>query len=222
MSTYPRTNWQLSFNYTRCSNLPEASKDGLHQVQYAGLPEFLAASADGDRYLELARQDVIECIKSHSKVCRFRTPIAKSDAKKSCVLALFKKDEQAQNKICKTEISEWKGSRVIYLDQRRWALSDVKEQDLLIACPKKASQMKKLPRIGVFEIPMGCEAKTNEWIFPSNRQVDTYLPPDHDPSSLPPLHIFQDIRGLTATAAKGVIQLHQGNDSVLERSKQVF
>ena len=117
-------------------NLPEAFSDGIHLVQYAGLPDFLAASADGDRYLELARQDVTECTKSHSKVCRFRTPIAKGDAKKSCVLALFKKDEPAQNNLCKAEIGEWKGSKVISLDQRRWALSDVKEQDLLIACPK--------------------------------------------------------------------------------------
>ncbi len=124
-------------------NLPEATKDGIHQVQYAGLPDFLAASADGDRYLELARPDVSDCIKSHSKICRFRTPIAKSDAKKSCVLALFKKDEPAQNKVCKTEVGEWKGSRVVYLDQRRWALSDVEEQDLLIACPKKTSQTKR-------------------------------------------------------------------------------
>jgi len=82
--------------------------------------------------------------------------------------------------------------------------------------------MEKLPKIGVFEIPMGCEARTNEWIFPSNRQVDKYLPPDHDPSSLPPLHIFQDIAGLETSTTKGVIQLHSGNDSVLERSKKVL
>ncbi len=52
--------------------------------------------------------------------------------------------------------------------------------------------------------------------------MDKYLPPDHDPSSLPPLHIFQDVAGLDTTTAKGVIQLHPGNDSVLERSKKVL
>lgn len=54
-------------------------------------PIFLAASADGDRYLELARQDISDCTKSHAKVCRLRTHIAKSDEKKFCVLALSNK-----------------------------------------------------------------------------------------------------------------------------------
>lgn len=71
---------------------------------------------------------------------RFRTPIAKGDAKKSCILALLKKDEPAQNNFFKTEVGEWKGSKAIYLDQRAWALSDVKEKYLLIAYPKKESQ----------------------------------------------------------------------------------
>jgi len=124
-------------------NLPEASKDGLHQAQFAGLPDFLAASSDGDRFLELSFLDVNDCLKSHAKVCKFRTPIAKSDTKTSCALALFKKDNKAQAKVCKTKLSEWEGSRVVYLDQRRWAMSDVKEQELMISCPRKAGQVKK-------------------------------------------------------------------------------
>ena len=102
------------------------------------------------------------------------------------------------------------------------ALTDVSEQNLLIACPKKTSQMKRLPRIGIFEIPMRCEERTAEWIFPSNRQVESYLAPDHDTSSLPPLHIFRDIAELNQAAVKGVVPLYKGNDSILESSKDVL
>jgi len=151
-------------------NLPEASKDGLHQAQFAGLPDFLASSSDGDRFLELSSMDVSDCLKLHAKVCTFRTPIAKSDTKTSCALALFKKDKKAQAKVCKTKLSESEGSRVVYLDQRRWAMSDVTEQDLMISCPRKLSQVKRPPPVSVLEIPLGCEARTSEWIFSTNRR----------------------------------------------------
>ena len=69
---------------------------------------------------------------------------------------------------------------------------------------------------------MRCKERSAEWIFPSNRLVEIYLPPDHDTSSLPPLHIFRDIAELNQAAVKGVVPLYKGNDSILESSKDVL
>ncbi len=150
----------------------------------------------------MTTSDVKDCLETHSKLCRFRTPIAKSDTRRSCALSLFKNDVATQGTICKTETGDWPGSQVTYLGDRRWGITDTIEQDLLIACPnRRSSQTKRLPKIGIFEIPVGCEARTSEWIFPTNRQVEKYVQPDLDKIVLPPLHIFQE-GDLSPTATK--------------------
>jgi len=63
-----------------------------------------------------------------------------------------------------------------------------------------------------------------------NEQVKlpTRLPPDHDTSSLPPLHIFQDIAELDQPVAGPGNRERSGpivqgvNDSILESSKDVL
>ena len=157
-------------------------------MKYVGLPNYLAASADGDRYLELEDSSMRECLSSHAKICRFKTSIAKSDTRKSCSLMLFKNDANTQAKVCKTEIGPWKGSQVVYLDHHRWGITDAEEQDLMVACPKKGSYTKRLPQIGIFEIPINCEARTREWIFPTNRQVEKFIP-KAEKSEAPPLSV---------------------------------
>lgn len=44
-------------------SLPEVANDHSRQVTYAGLPDFLAVSTDEDKYLELRREDVADCLK---------------------------------------------------------------------------------------------------------------------------------------------------------------
>lgn len=119
--------------------MPKAAQNKTHQKRYVNLPVYMAASADGDRYLELDYPSMKECLKSHAIICRFKTPIAKSDIQNSCALALFKNEAIIKTKVCKTEIGSWKGSQVVYLDHHRWGITDAEEQDLMVGCPKKAS-----------------------------------------------------------------------------------
>jgi len=80
--------YELSTTFTlyEIINLPEITASKDQQVVYAELPDYLAASADGDRYIELQKEDVADCLKTHTKVCRFKSPIAKSDTRKLCFI----------------------------------------------------------------------------------------------------------------------------------------
>lgn len=52
-------------------------------------------------------------------------------------------------------MNAWKGSQVTYLGTRRWGIADVAEQELVIACPGKLSESRRIPPIGIVEIPLG-------------------------------------------------------------------
>lgn len=49
--------------------------------------------------------------------------------------------------------------------------------DLCFGPVKKPVNWRSCPELEYSKSPIGCEARTNEWSFPSNRQVDSYLTP---------------------------------------------
>ena len=183
----------------------------------------MAVSEDGDRYLELKPSDVVDCLDTHSKLCRFKVPIVKTDTIRSCAIALFKKDKAMQVDTCKTERSEWSGPKVVYLGERRWGISDLKEQTLTIACPGKESEFRMIPALGIFEIPLNCDARTSAWIFPASRQVERHMQLNHTSGpDLPPLLVFQEEVSVDKKFPIGVIPITYGNDSVLQLTKEVL
>lgn len=70
------------------------------------------------------------------------------------------------------EVSDWRGSQVVNLGAHRWGLTDMAEQEVVIACPGKTGQTRRISPIGIIEIPLGCEARTREWIFPSSQEAE--------------------------------------------------
>jgi len=216
--------YELSTEFTlyQVINLPEISNDNQHQLKYTNLPDFIAVSNDRDRYLELRKSDVLGCLGIHSKICRFHTPIAKSDTRSSCAFALFKNEKLTQAQVCKTEVSDWKGSEVIYLDHHRWGITDVSDQELVIFCPNKGREVRRLPPIGIFEIPVGCEARLREWIFPTNRQVERFVSKDIEENT-PPMNVFHDLPEVISDInSPGVLHLSPLNESLLARVKKVL
>jgi hypothetical protein len=60
---------------------------------------------------------------------------------------------------------------VAYLGENRWAFSAITAHEVVFSCPIGSSQRPpqslQLPPFGIFDVPPGCTARTEDWIFPA-------------------------------------------------------
>ncbi|KAI9560573.1 hypothetical protein GHT06_011521 [Daphnia sinensis] len=81
-------------------------------------------------------------------------------------------DQQATLTQCRQQFKEWKGSEVAYLGENRWAFAAITAHEVVFSCPIGSSQGPPqsllLPTFGIFEVPPGCTARTEDWVFPAS------------------------------------------------------
>ena len=75
--------------------------------------------------------------------------------------------------------------------KKRWAFSAIGPHDVVFSCPKSVPNSPpwtlKLPAIGIFEVPPGCAARTEDWIVPASLegQTETILTTLNTPHLVP-------------------------------------
>ena len=162
----------LEFIMYQVVNLPSSSINGTHKTMYAKLPQYLAVSADQQRFMELSSEDLWDCDLGIHKICHLHQVINKRYPIKTCAISLFLSDEKRWNENCRQLIIENIGTHVVYLGERRWAFSSEKPMEATIHCPSAdrvpSHSTVKLPSVGVLEVPPSCTAQTEEWIFPAS------------------------------------------------------
>ncbi len=65
-------------------------------------------------------------------------------------------------------------------------------QELVIFCPSKGREFRRLSPIGIFEIPAVCEARLRELIFPTNRQDERFVS-KKNVENIPLMNVFHDL-----------------------------
>ena len=122
-------------------------------------------------YVELTKDDAQKCTSTNTAICKFHTPVGRSLMRNSCALALLLDHAEKQTRLCKRRFIEWRGTEAVFLGRRRWAISSTASQEVVITCPSQVSSRTiKVPRIGLFEIPPTCSARTADWIFPGSTE----------------------------------------------------
>jgi hypothetical protein len=153
-------------------SLPRATDNGTHGVVIGDLPNFLAVSTDLETFIELSTDDIRGCKKLERLICNFHTGLGKRGARKSCAISLFTNDANRKLTQCRQQFKEWKGSEVAYLGENRWAFSAITAHEVVFSCPIGSSQGPPqsllLPPFGIFDVPPGCTARTEDWVFPAS------------------------------------------------------
>jgi hypothetical protein len=169
------------FNLFKVIRLPKATENGTYGVRFSNLPNFLAVSPNLDTFIELQNTDMRHCREFDKQLRRFHMGLNKRGSRKSCAIALFTEDKKQIQGTCQTEFMAWKGPEVAYLEKNRWAFSAIGPHDVVFSCPKSVPNSPprtlKLPAIAIFEVPPGCAAQTEDWIFPASLdgQTETIL-----------------------------------------------
>ena len=199
------------YNLFEIFSLPRATDNGTHGVIIGYLPKFLAVSTDLETFIELSTDDIQGSKKLERLICNFHTGLGKRGARKSCAISLFTNDANRKLTQCRQQFKEWKGSEVAYLGENRWAFSAITAHEVVFSCPIGSSQgppqSLQLPPFGIFDVPPGCTAKTEDWIFPAS--LEGRLEASLDPLVAPTLAAV----GFNITTFKSVaiIELPKAN-----------
>ncbi|KAK4013472.1 hypothetical protein OUZ56_026027 [Daphnia magna] len=120
---------------------------------------------------------MLTCRQLDNQLCKFNSGFSKRSKKKLCAIALFTNDEKQVNVCCQTQFTQWNGQEIANLGQNRWAFSTSGPHDVVFSCPPDSKhlppQRLQLPAIGYFEVPPGCTARTEDWIFPASLEGST-------------------------------------------------
>ncbi|KZS02277.1 Uncharacterized protein APZ42_000741 [Daphnia magna] len=177
---FPPTELQR-FNLYQIIKLSKPTANGTHGVRFTNLPEYLAVSPDLDTFIELSDLEMLNCRQLDKQLCKFHTGFSKRGKKKSCAISLFTKDETQANACCQTQFTQYNGPEIANLGQNRWAFSTSGPHDVVFSCPPDRKhlppQRLQLPAIGYFEVPPGCTARTEDWIFLQVWRVAPRQPP---------------------------------------------
>ncbi|KZS03449.1 Uncharacterized protein APZ42_033820 [Daphnia magna] len=170
-------------------SLPRATNNGTHGVAIGDLPNFLAVSTDLETFIDLSTADVRGCKQLERLICNFHTGLGKRGARKSCAISLFTNDTNRKLTQRRQPFKEWKGSEVAYLGGNCWMFSAITAHEVVFSCPIGSSQEPPqsllLPPFGIFYVPSGCTARTEDWVFPAS--LDGRLEASLDPLVAPTL-----------------------------------
>ena len=203
-------------------NLPKSTENGTHGVIIGNLPEFLAVSTDLETFIELSKDDINGCRKLQRQLCNFHTGLGRRNSRKSCAISLFLNDESRKQTQCKQKFIEWKGPGAVYLGQNQWAFSAVGPHDVVFSCPAGANQKTpqpiRLPAIGILDVPTGCTARTEDWVFPAS--LEGKLEVTVQTATVPSLNVIW--LNHTKTSPSVVIELPKGDTSSIDMISELL
>lgn len=181
------------FQLYKLHRLPSLMPNTSTGMLFINIPDYLAVAHDLDTYVELSTKEMEKCGDT-TQICRFNTALSKRMFRKSCAIALFTQDEEKIAQECKRKLAEWRGPEALYLGANRWAMSAEKEQVIAFSCPAGGKLpllwTKTVPVVGIFEVPLGCSARTSHWIFPTSLEgkqsvnPQPFIPPLMDTPSI--------------------------------------
>ncbi|KAI9552645.1 hypothetical protein GHT06_020516 [Daphnia sinensis] len=184
-------------------SLPGAADNGTHSVSFSNLPDFLAVAADLETFLELSKDDVRD----------------ERNARKSCAIAVFMNDIPRIKTQCRKKFADWRGPEVVYIGANQWAFSATKPHDIVLSCPALVGQPPlrpiTLPAVGIFEVPLGCTARTEDWVFPASMEGNIEAP-NLQAVVLPPVDVFSQDPTSNSSRKHIVIEIPRENTSSID------
>lgn len=167
------------FKLFQIISLPKSTANGTHGVRFTNLPHYLAVSPDLDTFVEFSEMDMLKCRQFDKHLCTFHRGFSKRGPRTSCAVALFTNDTLHIQEYCQTQFVQGNVPEVAYLGLNRWAFSATEPHTVVFSCPTDSKhlppQRRQLPPIGYFEVPSGCTARTDHWIFPASLKGSSML-----------------------------------------------
>lgn len=126
----------------------------------------LAVTRDNKYMVVLTESEFIQCTLAEGHFCTINSALYHIETSKSCLSALFIKDNTKINKYCTLDMTNITGPKAIYLDQGLWAISLDKIIHMEIQCTAHTKVQTLRPPISFVKLQPTCSAFSSDIKLP--------------------------------------------------------
>ena len=138
----------------------------------------IAINKERSKYVLLQDDEVRQCIGSLASHCAMHKPSYPINLSKHCIVALFMRNKEKQQKNCETSVRTGAKLPIAeYLSSGVWIIATRKRLQFSIICQGESRPSEKLvePPIGVINLPMSCTASNDYLSLPAYYQFDSVM-----------------------------------------------
>ncbi|KAK4013179.1 hypothetical protein OUZ56_025413 [Daphnia magna] len=123
------------------------------------------------------------------------------------------------------KFTEWRGPEVVNMGTNQWVYSATKPHEIVFSFPPGGEQQPlrtaTLPLVGMFEIPLGCTTRTEEWVSPASMERNIKASKLQE-VVLPRVKIFSQDVNTTASKKHTFVELPRENTSSIDIISQLL
>ena len=148
--------------------MPRINASSTVVAKYITEADSIAVNRVQGKYILLTKQEYNTCERSPLGFCSTREPIYPLNMNAHCVIALYKGDHEATNRLCKTTVLiNTQLPSAQQLTEGNWAISTLNPLELTIKCPGEAPKKNLInPPIEIVRLQMQCSANSDSIYLP--------------------------------------------------------
>ena len=160
--------------------VPSLNNDSSKAYQYILEAEALAVTPDHYGFRLLTRVEAEVCSQGGVKFCKLNKATFRTAQVKTCITALFFKDQAQIDNNCPVVTTVVPKRPVIkHLFEGNWLMFSPKNERLQVSCSAVGERRSELPRISVnrgvntISLPMSCSARSDSYMLPAYYKNET-------------------------------------------------
>ena len=166
----PLLEMKSQFQIYRVHNipLPYSRAETKMSAQYELETEVLAISATQTEFVLMQPMDLASCTQPSTKFCKLSSPVYKTSDSSLCVISLYKQDQVAVNRNCKSRVQfDTRFPQAVYISDGNWVIINDNPMTLTVMCLKdKTYQINTQPPVHTIQLAAGCEAYSDKITLP--------------------------------------------------------
>ncbi|KAK4021209.1 hypothetical protein OUZ56_003128 [Daphnia magna] len=120
---------------------------------------------------------------------------------------------------CRKKFADWRDPEVVYIGANQWAFSATKPHDIVFSCPPNVGQPPlrtvTLPVVRIFEVPLVCTARTEDWVFPASMEGSIEAP-NLQAAVLPSVNVFSQDPTSNSSGKHAINEIPRENTSSID------
>ena len=175
--TCPLVDRERVFITYRIFNLPLPVPSTKMQIKHKLEHKYIAITQN-NQYVTFPKEDeMMKCTITAGAQCSLSAPLFPTATVKLCEYALFIKNKELVEELCKISTSPFTTDNALALDKHYWLVLTIKQITLHIACLTKSYYIRPKSPITIIYLPEGCDASGETLYLPGSSTISQQIQP---------------------------------------------
>ena len=175
--TCPLVDRERVFTTYRIFNLPLPVPSTKMQINHELEHKYIAITQN-NQYVTFPKEDeMIRCTITAGAQCSLSSPLFPTTTVKQCEYALFIRNTELVEELCKISTSPFTTDNALALDKHFWLVLTLQQITLHIACLTKSYYIRPQSPITIIYLPEGCDASGETLYLPGSSTISQEIQP---------------------------------------------